>query len=118
MYIIIIITIITMSSAVPEKWIHSQDKIDLTFSLDSNLGVHSPYDPDCILPPVTFGLFFLNRRSGWQDGSLPGSRTSEKPYVISELNAIPASVYQHALQMWLRRLQIGVASGEMYSEGS
>ena len=51
----------TMSSAVPEKkkkWIRNQDKIDFTFSLDSNLGVHSPYNPDLILPPVPFGIFF------------------------------------------------------------
>ena len=48
----------TKSSAVPEqKWIHSQDKFDFTFSLDSNLGVHSPDNPDLILLPVTFGFF-------------------------------------------------------------
>ena len=46
--------------------IYSQDKfdifrghnfIDLTFSLDSNLVVHPPYNPDLIFPPVTFGFF-------------------------------------------------------------
>ena len=45
-----------------------------------------------------FWLFFLiNRTSGWQDGSLPGSRTFQKAYVISELNAISATVYQYFL---------------------
>ena len=47
----------TMSSAVPEKWIHSQDRFNLTFSLYSNLGVHPPYNPYLILRPVTCGLF-------------------------------------------------------------
>ena len=51
-------TLNTTSSAVPEqKRIHGQDKFDFTFSLDSNLGVHSPYNPDFIVPPATFGCF-------------------------------------------------------------
>ena len=50
----------TMSSPVPKKkWIHSQDKFDLTFSLGSNLAVHSPYDPELIWPPsCDFRPFF------------------------------------------------------------
>ena len=34
---------------------------DFTFSLDSNLGVHSPYNPDLSLPAVTFGFFFFSK---------------------------------------------------------
>ena len=48
---------------------------------------------------------------------MAGSRTSLKLYVNSELNAIPASLSQYALQMWLRRLEMCVASAGMYSEG-
>ena len=44
-----------MSSAVPEK-MDPQAKFEFTFSLDSNLRVHPPYNPDLILPPVTFGF--------------------------------------------------------------
>ena len=84
----------TMSSAVPEekKWIHSQDKFDFAFCLDSNLGVPWPYNTDLILARVTFVVFF-NWRSSWYGRSLPWSMTSQKPYVNSELNALPASVY-------------------------
>ena len=41
-----------------------------------SLGAYHPTVPT--LPPVTFGLF-LNWRSGWQEGNVQESRTSQKP---------------------------------------
>ena len=78
--------------------------------------MHPPYNPDLILPPVTLGIFSskLKELAGRQFAKV---QDISKAYVISELNAIPVSVYQYALQMRQRRLEICVASGGMYSEG-
>ena len=37
-----------------KQWIKGQDNFYFTFSFDSNLGVHSLYNPNLILSPVTF----------------------------------------------------------------
>ena len=85
-----------MSSAVPEKTDPQsyQDKFDFTLSLGSNLGEHSPYNPDLTLYLVPFSLFFLHGRSSWKDGRLPGPRTSPKSYLISEIDAIQDTGYR------------------------
>ena len=67
-----------------------------------------PYSPD--LAPCDF--LFLTWRSGWQDGSYPGPLKSRH---FRAQRYIPASEYQNAIQMWLRRLKYCVTSGGMYS---
>ena len=94
----------TMSSALPEKidpqpgqnrfYIFARFRLDGAFTLRSRVN----------FAHCDFWLFFLDWRSRWHDGNLPGSGTSQKPKVISELNAIPA------LQVWLRQLEMCVAS--------
>ena len=95
----------TMSSALPEKidppqpgqnrfYIFTRFRLDGAFTLRSRVN----------FAHCDFWLFFLDWRSRWHDGNLPGSGTSQKPKVISELNAIPA------LQVWLRQLEMCVAS--------
>ena len=48
----------TVSPTVPEKMDPQPGQISFNiFTRDSNLGVHSPYSSDFILPPVPFAFF-------------------------------------------------------------
>ena len=61
---------------------------------------------------------FDDHSAGWLETVTDGAKYPQtSTAVISELNAIPASEYQNALQMWLGRLEFCVASGWIHSEG-
>ena len=63
------------------------------------------------LPPVTF----LSKLKAWLAGWQFTRAQDRSKAIISERNAVPASEYH--IQMWLRRLEFCVASGDMYFEG-
>ena len=58
---------------------------------------------------IRFDIFTRFKRGGV--GLSTRVQDLSKPYVISQVKAVPASVYQYALQMWLRQTKMCVASG-------